>query len=251
MRFILKLLFIFISFSSFAQTNQALGMSEILAFNARFNPADTRQMDIIKKVEPFFLVQNLKTDDEKTAFWLNVYNSYMLTFLRDTFYEGVYTNFYTVKNVEIGQKLFSLFEIEHEFIRAGKKNKALGFKKSKLKKDTDWTKLKPALPNNKAILCMYRGLYGYPPFQVVENGNVEAAWLNSLEDFQTLKHQEQTNSSYFFDWIKPYKIFTVNNVKPSLNIVWIPTPLAVYILHFYPKYEGTKFKEEDNNPWLK
>ena len=33
--------------------------------------------------------------------------------------------------------------------------------------------------------------------------------------------------------------------------IFIPTPKAVFINNFYPKYEGVKFKKEEENPWLK
>lgn len=214
-----------------AQTNSALNMSEALAYNARFNPADTRQAEVIKNIKFSYLIANLKTDNDKIAFWVNVYNSFMLTFLRDTVYEGVYTNFYKLKNVTIAGKTFSLFDIEHEFIRLGKKDKRLGFKKSTINKDTIWRKLRPATYNYKAIFIMYRGLYGYPPFQIIEKGNIEDAYLNV-----------KNNYTLNYDWIKLYGQETTEYVK---------TPFAVHIKNFYPKYEGIKFKEEEINPWLK
>lgn len=220
----------------FGQTNPALNMSEVLAYNARFNPADSRQAEVIKNLKPSYLITHLKTDDEKIAFWVNVYNSFMLSFLRDTIYEGVYTNFYKLKNVTIAGKTFSLFDIEHEFIRLGKKDKVLGFKKSKLNKDTTWTKLRPAKLDERAVFLMYRGLYGYPPFQTIENGNLEMAYLSV---------SPRTNQ--MMDWLKPYLAGL-----PELNTIqFIKTPFAVYINNFYPKYEGVKFKEEEKNPWLK
>lgn len=215
----------------FGQTNPALNMSEVLAYNARFNPADSRQAEVIKNLKPSYLITHLKTDDEKIAFWVNIYNSFMLSFLRDTVYEGVYTNFYKLKNVTIAGKAFSLFDIEHEFIRLGKKDKSLGFKKSAINKDTLWQKLRPSLYNYKAILIMYRGLYGYPPFQVIEGGNIENAYLN-------VKNNYPLN----YDWIKPYL---------KENSEYVKTPFALHIKNFYPKYEGVKFKEEEKNPWLK
>lgn len=225
------LLILILGCKVFGQTNPALNMSEVLAYNARFNPADSRQAEVIKNLKPSYLITHLKTDDEKIAFWVNIYNSFMLSFLRDTIYEGVYTNFYKLKNVTIAGKAFSLFDIEHEFIRLGKKDKSLGFKKSAINKDTLWQKLRPSLYNYKAILIMYRGLYGYPPFQVIEGGNIENAYLN-------VKNNYPLN----YDWTKPY-------LKD--NTEYVKTPFAVHIKNFYPKYEGVKFKEEEKNPWLK
>ncbi len=231
-----------LSFQVLAQTNPALSMSEILAYNARFNPSDNRQAEILKDLKPEFLINNLKTDNEKVAFWVNVYNSFMLILLRDTVYEGVYTNFYKTKNVAIAGKTFSLFDIEHEFIRLGKKDKALGFKKSKINKDTIWKKLRPHEFDIRVVWLMYRGLYGYPPFQVIENADVGTAFDNStLYLAETLGQPDKV-----YSWLKPYLLSSKKN-KWTFNFI----PFAVHINNFYPKYKGTTFKDEEKNPWLK
>ncbi|MFM9943647.1 MAG: DUF547 domain-containing protein [Bacteroidia bacterium] len=227
-----------------AQTNAALSMSEVLIYNARFNPADTRQSDILKTLNPKWLIDNLKTDNEKNSFWINVYNSFMLTFLRDTIYEGVYTNFYKLKNVTIAGKAFSLFDIEHEFLRLGKKNKELGFKKSKINKDTSWRKLRPGVFDLRVVFLMYRGLYGYPPFQAIENANLEDAYFNSTQYLSGILGGPHK----VWGWVKPY---LSDEVKRDKKWEYSTSPFAVHINNFYPKYEGPKFKMEEENPWLK
>jgi hypothetical protein len=230
------------SFQGFAQINPALGLSEYLCYNARFKSADTRQIENLKNLKLEFLVTNLKTDTEKNAFWVNIYNSYMLTFLRDTMNEGVYTNFYKKKNITIAGKDFSLFDIEHEFIRLGKKNKILGFKKSKLNNDTSWRKLRPEKYNDQTILLMYRGLYGYPPFQVIENGNIDVAYKNSLVLYGIFDSSRNNKEIRNFDWLKPYKIALRNPSTEYPLPLYKPTPFAVHINNFYPRYEPIKFK---------
>jgi hypothetical protein len=237
-----------VSLPVWAQINQALAMSESLAYTARFNETDRRQLEIIKKLSPAFLVQNLKTDNQKNAFWLNVYNSLMLIKLKDTLNEGMYTRFYKIKNITIAGKVLSLFDIEHEFLLAGKKMKSKGFRKSRL--DTTWIKLRPSAINPKVVFCMYHGLYGYAPFQSVENGDIDQAFANIKPTFQVIKG----NSIIIYDWIKPYKKLIPNIesiIIDSYSPVYQTAPLAVYIKNFYPKYEGVKFKEEEINPWLK
>lgn len=251
MKFISGLLFLILSIQVGAQNNPALNMSEMLAYTARYTPNDFRQAEIIKNLNPDFLTKNLKTDNDKNTFWVNIYNSYMLTFLRDTMYEGVYTNFYKKKNVIIAGKAFSLFDIEHEFIRLGKKSKVLGFKKSKINKDTTWRKLRPEKYNGHTVILMYRGLYGYPPFQIIENGKIEAAYKNSLEFYGILDSSKQNHEIRNFDWLKNYKIAYRSPSTEYPITLYKPTPFAVQINNFYPKYEGVKFKEEEKNPWLK
>ena len=176
----------------------------------------------------------------------------MLSFVRDTNYQGVYTNFYKKKNVIVAGRNFSLFEIEHEFLLAGTKTKSLGFKKSKIAKDILWRKLVPNTVDIKLIYCMYRGLYGFPPFQVIENGDIETAFKNATSTMS--KPINTSSQEYLYDWLKPYsKIFmtekSTSNTK--VKVVYIKTPQAVQIKNFYPKFEQVSFKKEEENPWLK
>lgn len=247
-----KFIFIYIIFilslNANSQVNPALAMSESLAYTARFNSSDLRQIDVIEKLKPSFLLTHLQTDNQKNAFWLNIYNSMMLIFLKDTSNEGVYKNFYKVKNFKIAGKSFSLYDVEHEFLLAGKKMKSKGFKRSKM--DTTWQKLKPKSINPKVLFCMYRGMYGYPPFQTIENGDIDLAFINIISSQIMIDAYSVT----IYDWVKPYqkiipdieKLITENKV-----ITYTKAPLAVHIKNFYPKYEGVKFKEEEINPWLK
>ncbi len=248
---LILIFFMALGFLSHAQTNIALNMSEVMAYNARFNPSDLRQSEIIATLKPVFLIEHLKTDQEKLAFWINVYNSQMLNFLRDTANQGVYTTFYKQKNTRVAGKAFSLFDIEHEFIRLGVKNKALGFKKSILKKDTLWCKLRPAQFDFRAIFIMYKGMYGYPPFQCIENANLESSYSNSMQSFKNQCLEPVNDPIIYFDWVTKYKITTLNTTaaKPLLTLIY--TPFAVYIHNYYPKYEGVRFKIEEKNPWAK
>ena len=234
--------------NGFSQTNPALAMSESLAYTARFNSSDTRQLDILSKLKPSYLITHLTTDNQKNTFWLNVYNSMMLILLKDTINEGVYTRFYKTKNIVIAGKSLSLFQIEHEFLLAGKKMKSKGFRKSRL--DTTWLKLRPSAINPKVLFCMYRGMYGYPPFQTIENGDIDLAFYNIIGSQKIQKE----NVLMAYDWVKPYKKI-VPEIEKLITEQVVPTyikaPEAVYIKNFYPRYEGVKFKEEEINPWLK
>ena len=251
LRYLILILYVTTTISSKAQTNQALNMSEVLVYNARFNPEDLRQTEVISNLNSKFLIEQSKTDQEKLTFWINIYNSQMLFFLRDTAFEGVYTNFYKQKNIRIAGKSFSLFDIEHEFIRLGLKNKSLGFKKSKIAKDTTWRKLRPSQFDYRALFLLYKGLYGYPPYQCIENADLEVAYSNALQSLKDQFTPKINDQNIYFDWIKKYNIAPLRTKSQNPIPVLIPTPFAVYIHNYYPKYEGVKFKVEDKNPWLK
>jgi hypothetical protein len=256
LKYLFVILFSAANLLSFAQTSSALALSELLAHTTRFKPYDFGPLTSLKNISTQELSANLKTDNQKSAFWLNIYNSMMLSALRDTSNEGVYLNFYKLKNINIAGKLWSLYQIEHEFLRLGKKNKAAGFKKSTISKDTFWVNLRPKQFNYKVIFLMYRGMYGYPPFQVVENSDIDLAYAQSLGTYPELQAKDGSSSKLSFDWVKPYwseiKKFLDNPSTPTEpKTIFLPTPKAVFINNFYPKYEGVKFKKEEENPWLK
>lgn len=231
-----------------AQVNPAVAMSESMAYTARFNPSDRRQLEVIAKLDLNFLIGHLRTDPSKNAFWLNIYNSYMLLMLRDTVNEGVYTRFYKTRNLVIAGKSMSLSDIENEFLLPGAKRKKRRFHKPFL--DTGWNKLKPTVVNPEVLFCMYRGLYGYPPFQSIENESVNQAYQNSLQHITFYQGAELCA----FNWLQPYER-KLKGLRNYLNsgkpVIFINTPFAVHIANFYPKYEGAKFKEEPEHPWLK
>ncbi|MCB9252705.1 MAG: DUF547 domain-containing protein [Flavobacteriales bacterium] len=238
-----------LSFLNSSAQNVACSMAEMMAYNARFNPDDNRQKEIVANLKPEFLIQYLKTEEDKKAFWLNVYNSSMLIFLRDTLFEGEYKNFYKEKAVTVAGKRLSLFEIEHEFLLGGKKMKKLGFKKSSI--DTVWKKLSLKNPDLKVLLCMYRGQSGYPPYQVINSGDLQEAFNGSYPYVVTVSEGKAAVK----DWLKRYTTY-FKDFETTLRLTkgkyfFDRTPEAVCIKNFYPAYEGVKFKEEEVNPWLK
>lgn len=254
MKFLKTLILLFLNFSVFAQSNEVLNLSEVIANYARFKPYNTSQILNLANTDIKLLNENLKTDEQKNAFWLNIYNSFMLLNLRDTVNAGDYTKFYKLRNIEIAGRKFSLFDIEHEFLRGGVKNKSLGFKKSTFsKKDSLWKKLRPSKNDFRTIFLMYRGLYGFPPFQIVENADLNLAFSNFVS--QHINVFSKNNKIVVFDWVKKYKSELKNNLVESvfagLEIVYQKAPKAVYIDNFFPKYEKVKFDEEEPHPWLK
>lgn len=233
-----------------AQNNTAVNMAEILAYNERFNPADNQQQEIIAGLKAEYLTAQLKSDEEKISFWLNIFNANMLQLLRDTLNEGVYRNFYKVRCIVIAGETWSLFDIEHEFLRLGKKSKALGFRKSRLNNESIWKKLRPETYNPQVAFLMYRGLFGYPPYQVIENSNLNEAFLNSRNSLKSLISQYFNKDVIALDWMKNYKVNLEMN--PTLkNVMYYKVPFAVSMANFFPRYDAPKFKEEEKNPWLK
>ena len=70
----------------------------------------------------------LKTDEDKKAFWINIYNGYTQLLLKKD--PAKYKNrntFFKMKQVAIAGKMFSLDEIEHDILRRSKIKWSLGY----------------------------------------------------------------------------------------------------------------------------
>ncbi len=74
------------------------------------------------------LKNNLKSDDEKKAFWINLYNGYTQIILKkDPEKYKSRNRFFKSKQILIGGKLFSLDDIEHGILRRSKIKLSLGY----------------------------------------------------------------------------------------------------------------------------
>ncbi|WP_075342837.1 DUF547 domain-containing protein [Tenacibaculum agarivorans] len=71
------------------------------------------------------LVDNLKSDAEKKAFWINIYNAYFLILRKDLHLKK--PHIYTEKRIEIAGENFSLDDIEHGILRKYRYKYSLGF----------------------------------------------------------------------------------------------------------------------------
>jgi hypothetical protein len=73
------------------------------------------------------LVSSLQTDNQKKAFWINLYNAYTQYFLRknpDQYKDR--GSFFKTKQINVGGKMFSLDDIEHGILRRSKIKWSLG-----------------------------------------------------------------------------------------------------------------------------
>lgn len=84
----------------------------------------------LKEMSKSTLESELKTDSQKKAFWLNIYNTYVQYLLKDNpkLYEERSEFFKTEFFIIAGEKL-SLDDVEHGFIRDSRVKKSLGILK--------------------------------------------------------------------------------------------------------------------------
>ncbi|WP_162946204.1 DUF547 domain-containing protein [Chitinophaga barathri] len=105
-----------------------LPLSQQLLYNARTGGPVDSIITELAKIEPALLAAQLKTDAQKKAFWLNIYNAYTQVILTEN--TGAYKNrraFFGKKQIRIAGMEFSLDDIEHGILRRSKIKWSLGY----------------------------------------------------------------------------------------------------------------------------
>ena len=103
-------------------------LSQQFIYAAKTGNETALLLDQLKNINYDSLKDELTTDAEKKAFWINLYNGYTQLFLKKD--PGKYKNrneFFKAKQIEIAGKKFSLDEIEHDILRRSKIKWSLGY----------------------------------------------------------------------------------------------------------------------------
>ena len=115
--------------ASFTVSNNALvKLSQDFMYAAKTNEDASNFINQLKDLNYNELVNNLKGDDDKKAFWINLYNAYTNYSLHknpDQYKSR--NNFFRNRNIVVGGKPFSLDNIEHGILRRSKIKWSLGY----------------------------------------------------------------------------------------------------------------------------
>lgn len=103
---------------------------------AKLGKAEDSFNDKLAKIDSIQLDKSLINDDLKKAFWLNIYNTYIV---RKLINEGKTKGFYTTKFIKFKDILLSFDDIEHGILRRNKMKLSFGYL-DKLK-TKDWQRL--------------------------------------------------------------------------------------------------------------
>ncbi|PWG05911.1 DUF547 domain-containing protein [Polaribacter aquimarinus] len=151
-------------------------------------PVD-KQVYILEKSRLKELVNQLKTDHQKIAFWVNIYNAFIQISLTQN--PKLYDNrgaFFSNKRIKIAGETLSFDDIEHGIIRKSRMKISLGYlrkwfrpkweRKLRINGDIDWR-------IHFALNC---GAKSCPPVAIYSSKN-----LNKEFDFMTTEYlKEQT-----------------------------------------------------------
>lgn len=102
-------------------SNKLVDLSQQFIYAAKTGDAMEVLLASLQNISYANLVNDLKSDDERKAFWINIYNGFSQMSLRKN--PDQYKNrsaFYKAKQVAIAGKFFSLDEIEHGILRRSK-----------------------------------------------------------------------------------------------------------------------------------
>jgi thiol-disulfide isomerase/thioredoxin len=108
--------------------NKLALLSQNFMYAAKTGDDVTADKKQLKNLSYDSLVSEISTDDLKKAFWINLYNAYTYSALKQN--PDQYKNrkaFFKNKNIEIAGKRFSLDKIEHGFLRRSKIKWSLGY----------------------------------------------------------------------------------------------------------------------------
>ncbi len=109
-------------------SNKLVDLSQQFIYAAKTGEAMEEFLNSLKNIAYKDLVDSLQTDDEKKAFWINIYNGYAQMSLKKN--PDQYKHraaFYKSAQVNIAGKIFSLDEIEHGILRRSKIKWSLGY----------------------------------------------------------------------------------------------------------------------------
>ncbi|MEP6712184.1 MAG: DUF547 domain-containing protein [Ferruginibacter sp.] len=111
-----------------ASGNSLVKLSQDFMYAAKTGDDATQFINQLKDISYADIISNIKTDDDKKAFWINLYNAYTNSSLHKN--PDQYKNrsaFFKNKNIIIAGKTFSLDEIEHGILRRSKIKWSLGY----------------------------------------------------------------------------------------------------------------------------
>ena len=108
--------------------NKLVQLSQQFMYAARTNAPSESYRDSLKNTSFKDLESSLSSDNEKKAFWINIYNGYTQFLLKQN--HDAYKSrgsFYRKKQIPVAGNIFSLDDIEHGILRRSKIKWSLGY----------------------------------------------------------------------------------------------------------------------------
>ncbi len=139
------------------------------------------QVDLLKSATMEELREQLDTDDKKYAFWINIYNAYILHILRadSTLYDDR-RDFFKKKQFTIAGQEMSFADVEHGIIRRSQLQYFLGYIRNPFAPRYQ-RKLRPDDKEYRVHFALNCGAKSCPPIEILKADELEAQ-LNKLTE---------------------------------------------------------------------
>lgn len=114
--------------AGFKTSNPLIQLSQDFLYAVKTGDTTDTYIQQLKSISPARLVESVHSDDEKKAFWVNLYNAYTQVFLKQN--PDQYKRrgrFFGNRAIEIAGYRFSLDDIEHGILRRSKIKWSLGY----------------------------------------------------------------------------------------------------------------------------
>ena len=109
-------------------SNALVALSQQFVYAAKTGDSMAVLEEDLKNLSDNALKNSLKSDEEKKAFWINIYNGYTQVLLKKNPDQYKSRNkFFKRKQINIAGKIFSLDDIEHGILRRSKIKWSLGY----------------------------------------------------------------------------------------------------------------------------
>lgn len=121
--------FTLLTFAFYSQsTVNYVEVSQALLLNIKEKKSFDNEVAILSKSTVSDLVKALKTDEQKIAFWVNVYNAYIqITLAKNPELYEDRSTFFAKERIKIAGETLSFADIEHGIIRRSKTELGLGY----------------------------------------------------------------------------------------------------------------------------
>jgi thiol-disulfide isomerase/thioredoxin len=107
--------------------NNTVELSQSFLYAARTGGNFSAFLDSLKNYSYTQLISELQTDNQKKAFWINLYNAFVQSSLTTNPEQyGSRSAFFKTKNIAVAGSMFSLDDIEHGLLRRSKIKWSLG-----------------------------------------------------------------------------------------------------------------------------
>jgi len=194
MRTLLKLLFLLpLFFTTIQQEVDYINLSQTLLEKIKDGQNCQAEVNRLETSKLEDLADQLKTDEQKLTFWINIYNAFIQLSLKENpelYSDQNRSNFFKTDRVNIAGEELSFDDIEHGIIRSSTSKKSLGYVKKIFRPEWE-RKLRVETIDWRIHFAFNCGAKSCPPIAIYNDKQIDKQL-----DFMTKSYlKAQTNYS--------------------------------------------------------